>query len=531
MKNLHTASIRLIGFGVVLLLALIVSTGAVFAAKPDNTPGGGPPTDMCPDIPGPQEDASECPEEPEDPPVPPQENQVTICHEGDEGPETLSVNESALQSHLNHGDTEGSCQQEEDVDETAPSAPSHVSPANGATLTTAELTEMQWTDVSDPSEPVVYFYESATNPATNGDGSFANPVYQSGQLASSQIPANGTPEGTYYWHVRAQDNEDNSSAWTSPWSVTVSNTPTDDEDDEDEEDPQYPYGNIISPTPNEVLSGIIALVAEYFDGDDENDDAVQWALRAGTCAAGTGTVAGNVDGFNDSFTWDGSQFNASVDASAFTPGDHCFIFNPTDDGQINVRETVTFSIIAPSDDDEEEDIFGCTNPEASNFNELATIDDESCEFEDDENEEESNETTTEEAESTSNRAGATRRGGRVAGAFTGDGEVLGVSTGVCEMYLTDYMKEGDANNPAQVTKLQTFLTAQGFTVPATGFFGPLTTEAVKQFQAAHAADILQPWITAGLATSIEPTGNVYKTTRYKINNIMCEGSEPMPVLP
>lgn len=30
---------------------------------------------------------------------------VTICHNG----ETMEINASALQSHLNHGDTEGSC--------------------------------------------------------------------------------------------------------------------------------------------------------------------------------------------------------------------------------------------------------------------------------------------------------------------------------------------------------------------------------------------------------------------------------------
>lgn len=32
-------------------------------------------------------------------------NTVEVCHNG----KTLSINESALQSHLDHGDTEGSC--------------------------------------------------------------------------------------------------------------------------------------------------------------------------------------------------------------------------------------------------------------------------------------------------------------------------------------------------------------------------------------------------------------------------------------
>ncbi|MES2437389.1 MAG: hypothetical protein V4519_05265 [Patescibacteria group bacterium] len=117
----------------------------------------------------------------------------------------------------------------EDVDTTAPAVPMHVSPLNGATTTTASLLKVDWTDVTDASSsPVTYFYESSYASTTNPDGSFTAPVYVSGPLAASEIATPGTPEGTYYWHVRAVDSATvpNSSAWSDAWSFTVNNTVT-----------------------------------------------------------------------------------------------------------------------------------------------------------------------------------------------------------------------------------------------------------------------------------------------------------------
>jgi hypothetical protein len=110
-------------------------------------------------------------------------------------------------------------------DTTAPAVPVHVSPADGTVTTTAGLTMIDWTDVSDPSGPVVYYYQSSLSPSLNGDGSFTSPAYTSGALSSSEISTLGTPEGTYYWHVRAADNVGNSSAWSNAWTVIVDNTP------------------------------------------------------------------------------------------------------------------------------------------------------------------------------------------------------------------------------------------------------------------------------------------------------------------
>jgi len=110
------------------------------------------------------------------------------------------------------------------------------------------------------------------------------------------------------------------------------------------------------------------------------------------------------------------------------------------------------------------------------------------------------------------------------------GQVLGAST-QCSMYLFDYMREGIENDAFEVQKLQIFLIGQGFILlPITGVFDAATDAAVKEFQATHQADVLMPWFEAGLMSHANPTGYVYKTTRWKINNIVCPGSEVLPEL-
>ncbi len=86
---------------------------------------------------------------------------------------------------------------------------------------------------------------------------------------------------------------------------------------------------------------------------------------------------------------------------------------------------------------------------------------------------------------------------------------------VCTTH-TAFLRYGDRNE--SVRKLQTFLTEQGiFTYyPApTGYFGPATLQAVKNFQKKYAADILAP---LGLT---EPTGFVGVMTLKKINSLSC----------
>lgn len=108
--------------------------------------------------------------------------------------------------------------------------------------------------------------------------------------------------------------------------------------------------------------------------------------------------------------------------------------------------------------------------------------------------------------------------------------VLGASTSQCGMLLHDYMKIGSVNKPYEVRMLQYFLNGQGFYVPVTGFFGPLTDKAVKDFQMSYQAEVLTPWQKAGIVDHNNPTGYEYLLTRWKINNIFCPGSEPLPEL-
>ncbi len=136
----------------------------------------------------------------------------------------------------------------------------------------------------------------------------------------------------------------------------------------------------------------------------------------------------------------------------------------------------------------------------------------------------------EQASTPNDNGGPRNRRNGSGGGNSGSGEVLGATT--CAPLLTDYLKMGWANNPDQVMKLQDFLNKQvGSALPITGFFGPATFEAVKLFQKNYWEQVLKPWIGlpgSGIDGENTPTGFVYQTTRWEINNIWCPGSEAFP---
>jgi hypothetical protein len=92
--------------------------------------------------------------------------------------------------------------------------------------------------------------------------------------------------------------------------------------------------------------------------------------------------------------------------------------------------------------------------------------------------------------------------------------------------LNRYLRLG-VNAPDQVKLLQDFLNGEmGALLPISGVFGPLTESAVKDFQLKYLSDVLVPW---GIT---DPTGYVYKTTLWKINEIYCAGlNTPRPQVP
>lgn len=136
---------------------------------------------------------------------------------------------------------------------------------------------------------------------------------------------------------------------------------------------------------------------------------------------------------------------------------------------------------------------------------------------------------TDDSDDTETTSGGSGGGGTTSYAGSNSGEVLGAfasSEGTtCGMYLNEYMRMGMVNNPIEVLKLQIFLALRGYDVNITGFFGTQTDVAVKAFQSDFRSQILNPW-----AETLAPTGYVYKTTRYTINNILCPGSESYPEL-
>ncbi len=137
--------------------------------------------------------------------------------------------------------------------------------------------------------------------------------------------------------------------------------------------------------------------------------------------------------------------------------------------------------------------------------------------------------------------GFTTSGGTSGGNGLPSGQaVLGASTGpngsvggVCNAVLLEYMRMGKNNSPTEVKKLQVILNSRlGTKLPINGVFGPATDAAVRQWQQLYSADILTPWVNAGLMATPVTTGYVYKTTTRSINNFMCGGQVfPMPMLP
>ncbi|MBY0538340.1 peptidoglycan-binding protein [Patescibacteria group bacterium] len=130
------------------------------------------------------------------------------------------------------------------------------------------------------------------------------------------------------------------------------------------------------------------------------------------------------------------------------------------------------------------------------------------------------------------RSGGSSSGTRVRERATPQSLVLGAATGTpaCGMYLQDYMRMGNAASTTQVTKLQVFLNAVGITAPLTGIFDAGTDAAVRAFQMQYKPEVLTPWYLAKLVPHENSTGWVYQLTRWKINNIVCPGSEAYPVL-
>lgn len=90
----------------------------------------------------------------------------------------------------------------------------------------------------------------------------------------------------------------------------------------------YVTGNIISPTPVQIIEKFNPIPLKAFDYGAQNG-GVQWAVKKGHGGCWGTTVAGNVDGFNTPHSWTNGIFAATVDSAPLTPGNYCFVFNPS----------------------------------------------------------------------------------------------------------------------------------------------------------------------------------------------------------
>jgi len=109
----------------------------------------------------------------------------------------------------------------------------------------------------------------------------------------------------------------------------------------------------------------------------------------------------------------------------------------------------------------------------------------------------------------------------------GAGQVAGAST-ACNPYLLKYIKLGADNDPEEVKKLESFLNEYlGVDLPIDGIYDQADYNAVKQFQLLLKDDVLAPWVLVGcLPSDITPTGYVYRTTKWTINNFFCPELRP-----
>lgn len=105
---------------------------------------------------------------------------------------------------------------------------------------------------------------------------------------------------------------------------------------------------ITAPTNSSIPKGVVDFGAYLNDDDVDN---TQWAIRQGTCAAGTGTVFGNVDGHDDVATINqavlsNQTFQFSANMASMATGLYCFVYNPVEDsGESDIRLTHEFSLV------------------------------------------------------------------------------------------------------------------------------------------------------------------------------------------
>lgn len=103
---------------------------------------------------------------------------------------------------------------------------------------------------------------------------------------------------------------------------------------------------IISPVDSQVVTGSLSIEAELYN--DNSDDGLDWWVKTGECAISEGDIkAGNIGlAVSSVYAWNNNLLTATVDASAWAPGNYCFIFDPKESGiETDIRLSQDFSVI------------------------------------------------------------------------------------------------------------------------------------------------------------------------------------------
>lgn len=111
------------------------------------------------------------------------------------------------------------------LDQKAPPTPLLISPGNNTQLNSSKLTQT-WQQVSDDLGGEVYYdYESYSDAALTNlryETTYTNSGNGNGLIITKN--AQGAPNGSVYWRVKAHDNAGNESAWSQVWHFVVNNT-------------------------------------------------------------------------------------------------------------------------------------------------------------------------------------------------------------------------------------------------------------------------------------------------------------------
>ncbi len=217
----------------------------------------------------------------------------------------------------------------------APSIPVLIYPLNntyaGAGSVWASKHDLDWANstTSCPlSTTITYQYQAAHDPG------FSDIVYTSGWLSDSQIPAPGTPEGTYYWHVRSRDQFGNTSVFSDPWLLVVDRT--------------APVSTIDFPSPNSNVTGSPIHLAgtSHDDFGVTNVDLLYSLYVSGACQSSYTpiTTLANSPVTND-FSWNYDWTPASADS-------YCIKAEATDRAgnkeNSPIVANISYNIVSPS---------------------------------------------------------------------------------------------------------------------------------------------------------------------------------------